>query len=190
MNVSNKHTQLLNRVLTIDVGDNTGWAYWVSTCEFNGKYPIPHSYGQYSHKESDIVENDLNFMAGEFEDLIGGFSEGVKLVILEGVELWGDSLRSLTSARRGNLFKLAYMVGMYANICRQHGIEFRIVPARQWKGQMNNDMVSGRVTRMTGIKVKKKFQHMVDAIGIGLSTMGYWEVGGHRIQRTKRYKIG
>lgn len=184
--------QRLDNVLTIDVGMNTGYAYWDLNCGWNEKAncPLPVDYGQFSVKPSDVLEYDIIDLADEFENLIDERFCWVRLCVLEGVELWAGSLKSMTSAVKGNLFKLAYIVGMYADICRRKDIEFRIISAASWKGQLKDPVVAEKVERFTGIKLIKSHQHTIDAIGIGLSLMGYFERRTKRTQKTRRFKIG
>lgn len=176
--------QSINNTLCIDVGDNTGYAYW--------KDNQLALYGQFSTKENDRLDNYIREMSENFSDLIehvrSEIHGEIDLCILEGVELWGGSLRSITSAKRGNLFKLAYLVGVYSNVCYAHDIPFRIVLARAWKGQMSDDVVARKVRFLTGITFKKSRQHTADAIGIGFSMMGYFERTCRHPQRTKRFK--
>jgi len=171
--------------MTVDVGMNTGWAYW-DECE---SFPAPDIWGQYSVKPHKILEEDLTELAYQFDDNICALRSTPKIIILEGVELWAGNLRSLTSASRGNLFKLSYIVGMYARNALHYGSGFRIIPASQWKGQLKDPMVMKRVTNLTGIEFKKSEQHVCDAIGIGLSHMGLFENNIRRGGKTVKYKL-
>lgn len=178
--------QFLKKTLCIDVGDHTGYAFW------DKPRVNPETHGQFSLSKHGLLHEDIAEMTGLFEEMVDDHVdeyECIDLCIIEGVEIWEGSLRSQTSAKRGNLFKLAYLVGSYSSICLQRKIPFRIVPARAWKGQMKNEMVCMRVERITGIHLKKSYQHEIDAIGIGLSTMGYFERTVRNPQRVKRFKI-
>ena len=91
-------------------------------------------------------------------------------IIIEGVYLFGDALRSITSARRGDLFKLAYVVGAY--MCLSFGYTSVIIikEAREWKGQLPDAVVMKRIKKLYP---KCSFSiHEADAIGIGLNYLG------------------
>ena len=173
--------QTFKRTLTVDVGDHTGWAFW------NGKQE-PTEWGMLVlDKHIQGMELQLRYMQIQFKNLL----EELKpvLCILEGVEFWANDLRSLTSAKRGNLSKLAYLVGMYGASCFERHIDARIIPAREWKGQLKDPMVLSRVQNLMGLQLKKSEQHIADAIGMGLSLQGMFYRTVKNPQRLKRFKI-
>lgn len=173
--------QTFKRTLTVDVGDHTGWAFWDGKTE-------PADWGMITlDRNVKGLEVQLGYMQRRFKCLL----EDIKpeLCVLEGVEFWAGNLRSMTSARRGNLSKLSYLVGMYMATCLEKGIDVRILLAREWKGQLKDPMVHSRVFNLTGIQLKKGEQHISDAIGIGLSLQGLFYRTRSNPERIKRYKI-
>jgi len=173
--------QTFKRTLTVDVGDHTGWAFW------DGQQD-PKDWGMLVlDKHIDGMENQLGNMQIQFKYLLEELKP--RLCILEGVEFWAGNLRSVTAAKRGNLSKLSYLVGMYGASCFERGISIRIIPAREWKGQLKDPMVLSRVQDLTGIQLKKSEQHIADAIGMGLSLQGMFYRTVKNPQRLKRFKI-
>lgn len=147
--------------LTIDPGDSTGYAYWSGL--------LSPKVGQFNNNcRAKDLELQLCHMLKKFDALLDDLHP--ELVVIESVEVWGGSLTSITSAVRGNLMKLSYMVGVYSALCDQRGITFKLIPARRWKGQLSKDAVKLRVYR--AIKKHYPQTHMTDAVGIGLHCMG------------------
>lgn len=147
------------KVITIDPGNNTGYAVW----EPNKRKPVT---GIIRSTEKE-VEAFLYIMLGQMEEVVE-IHKPFRAVI-EGVQVWGD-LKSITSARRGNLMKLSYLVGGYFTLFGLQGIGCKIVNPQHWKGQMNKDAVALRVEREIGETYKT--DHVTDAVGIGLAERG------------------
>ena len=173
----------LNHSLTIDPGDHTGWAYWIGdSCPIVGQYNVSVK------KDMILTEDDLAFLMRKFSELLDRWDACTR-VYIEGVELWEGSLRSMTSAKRGNVFKLAYLVGGYFNEARRQGIETRILPARQWKGQMPNAVLEQRVLRLNGQHYPS--DHILNAVGIGFSRAGLLtQVRGRVVASTQAKQRG
>lgn len=163
--------QPLNNVLTVDCGDNTGWAFWRQghdlrpTC--HEQIALPKRAQKWDRSTQFI------FMWERFEELLNTLNieyGKVNDVILEGVEAWEHDKKSRASTFSGDIFKLAYLVGGYAKSAHKYQADFHIIPARQWKGQMDKDATKERVSRVTGVYYRTS--HITDAIGMGLSIMG------------------
>jgi len=150
--------------LTIDPGDNIGWAF------FSPRGLIES--GNMKVKGETLPEKTLS-AADEIYDLaIKEFFDCVEEVYIESVGLWGNTQRSQVSASTGKIFSVAYIVGALIHCL---GLEIPIenihlIDPRKWKGNMNKDITSRRVERALGYKVKN--EHECDSIGIGLSLMG------------------
>lgn len=145
--------------LAVDPGDHTGWAF------FDGSI-LPMT-GQITLSRSKAVVGQpaqLAYMWEKFSVLISELNPSG--VLIEAVEFWGGSAKSRAAASRQNLSKLAYLVGGYANICAAHGIEWALIPSRDWKGQMDDHAVAMRVARVNGAQYAS--EHITDAVGIGL----------------------
>jgi len=163
--------KVLNNTITVDPGWNTGMAYWIgdyTPLVFVIKEPP-------KRKKIKLEPTRLAYMFTEFKSFL--MSKKVKLCVIEGVELWAGNVRSMTSASRGDLFALAYIVGGYLSICQQLGIRTKLVYPRgnkakekiRWKGQLDNEALDERIMMINGVTYK---EHVREAVGIGFSIMG------------------
>lgn len=163
--------QTLKRVLTIDPGWSTGLAYWIGDLE-----PITDIIKEPAKRkkiQSEVLR--LKYMLSKFEAYIK--AKEPDEAIIEGVELWSGSVRSMASATKGDTFTLAYLVGGYMKICIDYGVDVRLVYPRgdkkrgkeAWKGQMNADMIAKRIHRINGVTYP---EHIREAVGIGFHKMG------------------
>jgi Holliday junction resolvasome RuvABC endonuclease subunit len=94
----------------------------------------------------------------------------VQNVVMEFVQLWGQSSVSMASATKGDLFKLAFLVGaLYQTASSLLVLDPVIVKPADWKGQMGKDVVDKRIWRA----VKEAYpNHAADAVAIGLRIQG------------------
>ena len=154
---------MLNDILTVDPGFHTGYAYWKGD-----KYPVTGSLNLSKGKK--VVEPEMKFedMWGKFEALIKSYNP--EICFIESVEHWGGSLKSRVASVRGDLATLSYLVGGYGNICKQHGVVWCLVSAKQWKGQLPNSALVERVKLINGQEYPN--EHILCAVGIGLAKMG------------------
>lgn len=168
-----RHHRILQGLLAVDPGDNTGWAY------FDGS--ISPMVGQITLSRSKNVVGQpaqLEWMWEKFSALLSEVNP--RGVILEAVEFWSGSVKSRAAASRQNLSKLAYLVGGYGSICTAMGIEWGLLPSRNWKGQMDDAAVKARVIRANGLTYATP--HITDAVGIGLHFAGvFTKVGPHAV---------
>jgi len=163
-----KKSRYLNKTVTTDPGWNTGLAYWTGD-----KFPITDIIKEPPKRKKIRLEPErMNYMFEKFSAYI--HVKNPDLVIIEGVEMWTGSTRSMTSAARGNLFALAYLVGGYINISYKFDAEVKLVYPRggkdrqTWKGQLTAEAVAKRIHRIN----KKEYpEHIREAVGIGFSYM-------------------
>ena len=152
-------------LLTIDPGDKTGFAFWqkgklIESGEFKANTSLP-------------FQKQFKQMWVEFDNLV--LHRTLELVLIEGVEVYGNSAKSIMCAKRGKhhpippLFKLAYLLGGYLNVCDNYDIPFEIPIFRDWGGNLSPEAVKAQIQYI----IKKEFtsQHIYDAVGIGLN---YW----------------
>ena len=85
------------------------------------------------------------------------------ILIVEFPQLWGGSAKSYASASRGDLMKLAFMVGQLCWIFRNRPLG--IVTPGEWKGNMSKSVVNARIKRALGEVYP---DHVSDAVGMGL----------------------
>lgn len=76
------------------------------------------------------------------------------------------------AAAKGDVVKLAYLVGVYAGMCHKRGVEFNLVPVREWKGQLPKSVVISRIQKRLGSACGIYKADQWDAVGIGLFIKG------------------
>ena len=159
--------------ITIDPGWNTALAFWVGD-----NNPITHVIKEPTKRKKILVEpRRLKYMFRKFENILKVYDDELITVYIEGVELWAYNLKSMTAAKRGDLFALAYMVGGYMAICQKHGYEVKLLYPRgdkkkekvAWKGQLGPDKLARRLLRLNG---KTYPEHVREAVAMGFSVMG------------------
>lgn len=91
------------------------------------------------------------------------------LVLLEGVQIYSNSVKSQVAAFRGDTVALATLVGVYVSVAKDFCENVQIVLPREWRGSMSDQVVLNRVKRATGEDYP---EHISDAVGIGLSAFG------------------
>jgi hypothetical protein len=149
-------------ILTIDPGRNTAIALWKGI-ELISCLCIRHKDLD-DHKEICKTFNTMLFD-------VCGCTMGASFAFIEGVSIYQASLKSLTSASRGDLTRLAMMVGYYETLLLMQCVTVTIVPPQDWKGQLPDDVIKKRVERVLP-SAKKINIHQYCAIGIGLSLQG------------------
>jgi len=162
----------LDKYLTVDGGWNTGLAFWTGTLHPETKEikllpEIRRRNGQ---------GKKLRYMWSNFENLLVKY-EKEKLCldscIIEGIELWEGSLKSMTSAKRGDIFTLALLIGGYGRICHEYGLALKYILPSEWKGQLDDASVKYITHLINGEKYSSS--HITDAVGIGLNEMGIFK---------------
>lgn len=155
----------LRNVLTVDTGDNTAIAHWKGH-----KFPIVTEINCPVWKIKEQNEQ-LKYMWMQFSIMLKTMlmSDSVCKVYLEGTNIYRSSLKSMTAATRGNLTKLDYLIGGYANVCCQLDIDFEIITAQQWKGQMSKPATEAKVFLLNGKYYNS--EHATDAVGMGFGIM-------------------
>lgn len=160
-------------LIAIDPGDNTGIAV------FSEKNPIPFETQliKESSKTKKLSKDErLKLQSEKFywyiNDLLDTFDVKNNEIyfVIEGVKHYGGDVKSTAASTRGDLFKLAYLVGSYFYIGTCFTEHVRIVLPTEWKGQMTKDGVKSRVKR----RIDQTFStdHVTDAVGIGLKELG------------------
>lgn len=163
----NSNSIKLNRVMTVDPGDNTAWAIW-------NRRTLPETGMFVLDKKIIKVEDQFKYMWEKFEDLISGFN--FNKVYIEGVEVYTGSLKSKTASvkRKGqkipSLFKLAFLIGGYCRICTENYVDFEIINFSQWGGQMPPNAVQAQIRHLLNTEFES--QHIYDAVGMGLYLQG------------------
>lgn len=152
----------LHKVLTVDPGWHTAMCFWMD----NEIYSITQID---ILKEKLTTEEKLHYMSLHFEK--NYLFNTAETVYIEGVELWKESARSQMSSSKGHTFTLAYLVGMYCQIVSKLRGDFKIIMPSKWKGQMNNEILRNRVSRLHTFDDKPS-EHILCAAGIGYHLQG------------------
>lgn len=111
------------------------------------------------------VEAVLDLTA-KYKELLGLYQRP-KVILIESVEVWASSAKSMASAARGNLSLLAYIVGGFitASPCN-----VALVSPLKWKGQLPYDVLRKILKESFGIDCSST--HAASAVGIGLHYYG------------------
>lgn len=147
--------------LTVDPGLGTGYAYWSGTnCPMTGVFKIKREKG-------DTDEFTIHFALIKFREVLDRFKP--RICYIEKMETWAASRKSMMSTLRGNLFLVQSIVAGYGTLCDSAGIEYHFIKAREWKGQLPDEVVDLRIKRAINQEYP---QHISSAVGMGLSIVG------------------
>lgn len=148
--------------MTVDPGfGGTGWAFWRGD-----KFPITGCIREKKKNKIASEEDRLSFMWSNFKALLATYKP-IKCY-LERPEFW-NSAHGMVSASSGSLLFLQGLTAGYAQVCQQDLIEFKLIPPRLWKGQLDKVAVAFRVLRINKTKYPN---HITDAVAMGFSLMG------------------
>lgn len=87
-----------------------------------------------------------------------------------------DTVGGAMVAKRGDLSKLTYFVGVVGGYCYSRNIQIHLVPVTVWKGQTTKEMVERKIhTILPNIKQTGVKSHGYDAVGIGLWAQGLYK---------------
>lgn len=162
----------LNNTVILDPGWNTGISIWTGDL-----HPLTHVIREpLKRKKIKIELKRLFYMVDQFKTILSLYPK-LDTCYIEGVGLWSGSLRSMTAAKRGDTFALAYLVGLYAGVCYDRGMNVNLsYPGSDkkkervgWKGQMNAQVIAKRIYRINQTTYP---EHIREAVGIGFAIMG------------------
>jgi len=160
----------VERVLFVDPGlEGTGWAFFpvLAVGGRRGRALEPEAARTIRVPAGNQWESRAAQVCGLFSGVVAATRPAI--LVLEQPEVWGSSPVSLTANRRGDLLKLAYLVGGLAEVGRAAGIAVPVlVPARRWKGQLPKDEVRRRI-RTAWKRAEDYPEHAEDAVGMGLA---------------------
>ena len=155
----------IKKLLTVDIGYNTGFAYWTDSSPENVKTGVIIE----AKKDKEMKKIDrLYKMSIQFRNVIAFYKP--KRVVFESVNLWGGSDKSQTSASQGYLFDLSSLLGMYTLIAKNYKCDVHWVSVQEWKGTLSKEATRYWIEKLTNKKYSS--EHINDAIGIGLYLQG------------------
>jgi hypothetical protein len=126
--------------------------------------------GVFTFKKADLPwEQRADMYASSVASLTRLYQ--TELVVCE-YPAYFDTVAGNMVAKKGDLLKLTYLVGLIAG--RVHPVPFRLVPVNAWKGQLPKEVVIGRLEKLYADTqcAGKLNSHSYDACGIGLHVKG------------------
>ena len=163
----------LRNILCIDPGKYTGWAYFDGTLQPYTEDTMACFKLTYGKGKIESQEHLIKVMWPQFNSLLNFHIDYGKTcykknpkVYIEQPEFW-DSYKGTTSGTSGSLLLVAIVAHTYAVICAQKNIDFTLITANTWKGNLTKKATEERIYRINGTKYHT--DHTCDAVGIGLS---------------------
>lgn len=164
--------------LTIDPGADLGWALWNrSTWK---KLVRPWKVGTVNGK-GKTWKSRCDYTISAFNETMRGVHWGSIVRVWCEYPAFFGSHGGQTSARRGDLVKLAVIVGRLEQLCFTQRVErFKYVEIMDWKGQLSkkavNEEIADRLSKdeRTKAGMSPNQSHDWDAVGIGLHVKGVW----------------
>lgn len=150
----------VKNVLAIDPGLHTGIAY------FPGNVIVPEIMDFNVDWKAKTIAEKLDSLLIKL-DMLDLYKRKIEWVVIEGVEIWSGSLKSMTAATRGNLSLLAYIVGAYYHYFSDLDTE---IISPKWKGQLTYSALDEWIYRINGKHYAS--EHIRAAVGIGLWKKG------------------
>jgi len=164
------------RVLFVDPGLlGTGGVYFPIIQR--GKPHYPDKGFLLKAESQGEVEDRIIQLGIDFYDTIIKYSPFT--VVIESQQFWRDSLTSVTSASRGDIFKTTMLVGNLLAQCSRlnirvesfskfHKTNIILVPPNEWKGQLPKDVVERRLRDEFEVLDDYLVDHVCDAAGMGI----------------------
>ena len=146
-----------NSIIAVDAGLGcTGLAFFGEGNLLKTKYFRPKNFLDARNKFFALVGEEIGFNIPE--------------IIIEGVQSYSSAI-SISAIKKGGLFQLAYVVGIYYALSVNWTDHIQIVNAPKWKGQLTKEATQARIIRKLGYTPKCN-EHEFDAIGLGLWAQG------------------
>ena len=154
------------KMLSVDPGlTGMGWAVWNDSWLLEAGTFVPKPNGR-----TDVER--IHRAAAEVTAI--GISRQCEKVVVEEPQFFGGVGGQMVAAR-GDLVKMALLVGAIIGMARDAGMEPQLVKVNTWKGQLPKKVVESRITRILGAQEVTSFglkDHAWDAVGIGLYIQG------------------
>lgn len=151
-------------IMTIDPGSSgCAWAIWRSL----QKNETPFLIGKFKPRTKDWMQNACHAARAIDADAI---TNRVSTIYCEEPKFFNEG-----AANDGALVKLSFAVGCIGMAADRWRIPFKLVPVSKWMGQINEQILIRRVTRILGESVCTQLglhTHAWDAVGIGLYLQG------------------
>lgn len=158
--------------VSLDPGQRTGVAVWSE--EARARRVPPISAALWTGGLGSVAttwEQRCQALSGRLENYLRGTN--VSRVYCE-MPAFFEGEKGHAAAAKGDVVKLAFLVGVYAGICHGQRVGFSVVPVRDWKGQLPKTVVIERIKRKLGKGCGLYHGDQWDAVGIGLYVKGYF----------------
>ena len=165
--------QSLKSVVTVDPGiRGSGFAYWERLYRTEPgevmaprdiQLAVPKAKGSWQLRAGLVVERFKGFL----------YKHSPGLVVIELPEVWSDSEKSMASATKGDLIKLAVLCGRLEEATFEDNVTLTktlYISPQQWKGQLSKRVVDKRIKASLQAEYP---DHVSDAVGMGLSMQGW-----------------
>jgi len=164
-----------NVVVTVDPGINAvGWCAWDSVRFHSEEFTCPVSAGvirgnmklQPHDRIVDLAENCVSLF--QVLKIVDG--------LVENPTMFGGG-KGFAAARKGDLGRLHYFVGVLVGMHWGKGVPFELVPVTTWIGNLPKEVMRRRVSMVLTrerckFKLSTKNSHDWDACGVGLWKQG------------------
>lgn len=169
---------IIERVLFVDPGlDGFGWAFFnVINCRGIAKagkvdsFKDPTATGQYIPKGKTWETKAADSWAW-FAGIVAQVEP--KEIVIEFPEYWTGVAVSHAATVKGDLFKLSFQIGGFAQVAISLGTNEPIfIEPRIWKGQLPKEIMLNRLKDLAVLPGQKLGSHQADAIGMGMSAQG------------------
>ena len=160
-------------ILTIDPGQNIGWALW--DWEYWDTLVPPIRTGVQVKTTKTNWFSGLKVTHKRFQRMIERqvYLKNLSTVYIEE-PYYAEGGTALASAKSGALVKLSIAVGWLVGYFSTHGVQVELVSVQAWKGQLSKELVAKRIQRKLGKRAAKIKSHAIDATGIGLYKKGFF----------------
>jgi hypothetical protein len=159
----------------IDPGlDGTGVAVFTSLPRTkNIKVKKPSTSQGFTSSGKHWLDNACSIAAQVDEWIMEVTHHSFRLVFIEWPGLFSGSAVSHAAAAKGDLFKLATLIGCISTRLEHAGMLVIPLPVARWKGQLPKDVVRRRISRAYCLKRGERWpNHVEDAVGMGLAAQG------------------
>jgi len=143
-----------NFLISIDPGENTGWAIW------DHKKNLLQS-GWYQN-------SNLIYLQNRFESILQRYP--TESVVIEDARMMGA--RTIASNKR--FIILCKIIGVYEAILQKMKIDYTLISVQKWKGSLSNKILRLWIERILEEDFFTIFPsvHTLCAVGIGLHKLG------------------
>lgn len=154
-----------SKTLSVDPGlGGTGLACWIDGELIRTEVIIAHNRKADFTDRAESIAQQVRVIA---------VNHGAESIACEYPEYFANSASGEMVARRGDLLKLTFLVGVIAGRCAP--VDFVAVPVGVWKGQVSKDTIERRIRRRLGDSLCRSMgirTHAWDAVGVGLYMQG------------------